>query len=99
MKEKLFTISDIIKLNKILDSLGYVDLNVYEAYELFKFTEEMKQLYSFLEQNTDKENFESVCKSYINFTLPDISFKNIIDNSEIKPTKEEVEFLKTILID
>lgn len=99
MKEKLFTISNIIKLNKILDSLGYVDLNVYEAYELYKFTEQMKQLYSFLEQNTDKENFESVCKSNINFTLPDISYKNIIDNSEIKPTEEEIEFLKNILVD
>jgi hypothetical protein len=97
MNEKIFTIASLIKLNKILDSLGYVDLNVYEAFELYKFTEEMKLLYSFLEQNTDKENFESVSKNYISFILPDISFKNIINNSEIKPTEEEVEFLKTIL--
>lgn len=97
MREKLFTISDIIRLNKIIDSLGYVDLNVYEAYELYKFTEETKQLYSFLELNTDKENFENVCQNYINFTVPDINFKNIIQNSENKPTKEEEKFLRRIL--
>lgn len=97
MMKKLITIQDIIKLNKIIDSLGYIDLNVYEAFELYKFTEETKQLYSFLEINTDKDNFESVCKNYISFKAPDIDFKNIIQNSENEPTDEEVKFLRGIL--
>lgn len=97
MMEKLIAIQDIIKLNKIIDALGYIDLNVYEAFELYKFTEDTKQLYSFLEMNTDKDNFEGVCKNYISFKAPDINFKNIIQNSENKPTKEEVNFLRGIL--
>lgn len=98
MREKLVKIEDIIRLNKIIDSLGYVDLNVYEAYELYTFNEDTKQLYSFLEETTDKNNFESICRNYINFKLPDINFKNIFQNSERTPTEEETKFLKEILI-
>lgn len=93
MKNRILKISEIIKLNKIIDSLGFVDLNVYEAYELYKFNDETKRVYSFIEENTDENNFESICENYISFQLPDIEAINIIQNSENKPSNEEAEFL------
>lgn len=98
MQKQLVAISDILKLNKILDSLGYVDLNVYEAYELYKFNNELKELYSFLEKHTTTENFEKVSKNFINFVLPDINYENIAKYSEFKPSNDDVNFLKNILV-
>lgn len=95
--EKKISISKIIKLNKVIDSCGYINLTVFEAFELYKFNLGLKTLYSFLKDNSNSDNFDNIIKNDIIFNLPNISAESIVQNAENSISDDMEDFLREIL--
>lgn len=97
MKVKIF---DLIELSKIIDILGQQEITISDSFEVYKFQENIKAFYSFLNEitkNINPSDFDKISNETVNFDLPNISVENILTKYRLKLSDEQSEIIHRIL--
>ena len=93
-------ISDLLELSRIIDILDDMEVTVSDAFEIYNFKKRMEDVFSFLNDimnDVSSNDFDKICEETINFSLPSISFTDVIIKYKLELTQKQKNILKRIL--